>query len=95
MKSDNVKKGIQRAPHRSLLRACGLDDEDFKKPFIGIANSFTDVVAGEWYEAPINWAVGADVTNGISDTVFGISQNCNRAQAVTFLYRALVGNADK
>ena len=31
MKSDNVKKGIQRAPHRSLLRACGLNDEDFEK----------------------------------------------------------------
>ena len=46
MKSDNIKKGIQRAPHRSLLRACGLKDEDFKKPFIGIANSFTDVVPG-------------------------------------------------
>lgn len=46
MKSDSVKKGIQRAPHRSLLRACGLDDEDFKKPFIGIANSFTDIVPG-------------------------------------------------
>ena len=46
MKSDNVKKGIQRAPHRSLLRACGLKDEDFDKPFIGIANSFTDIVPG-------------------------------------------------
>ena len=46
MKSDNIKKGIQRAPHRSLLRACGLGDEDFKKPFIGIANSFTDIVPG-------------------------------------------------
>ena len=46
MKSDNIKKGIKRAPHRSLLRACGLDDDDFKKPFIGIANSFTDIVPG-------------------------------------------------
>ncbi|WP_409200275.1 dihydroxy-acid dehydratase [Methanobrevibacter sp. DSM 116169] len=46
MKSDNIKKGIQRAPHRSLLRACGLRDDDFKKPFIGIANSFTDIVPG-------------------------------------------------
>ena len=46
MKSDNIKKGIQRAPHRSLLRACGLTDEDFAKPFIGIANSFTDIVPG-------------------------------------------------
>ena len=46
MKSDNIKKGPQRAPHRSLLRACGLKDDDFKKPFIGIANSFTDIVPG-------------------------------------------------
>lgn len=46
MKSDNIKKGIQRAPHRSLLRACGLKDPDFEKPFIGIANSFTDIVPG-------------------------------------------------
>ena len=46
MKSDNIKKGLQRAPHRSLLRACGLDDDDFDKPFIGIANSFTDIVPG-------------------------------------------------
>lgn len=33
-------------PHRALLRACGLKDKDFKKPFIGVANSFTDIVAG-------------------------------------------------
>ncbi len=46
MRSDKVKKGVQRAPHRSLFRACGINDEDFKKPFIGIANSFTDVVPG-------------------------------------------------
>lgn len=46
MKSDSIKKGIQRAPHRSLLRACGLSDDDFEKPFIGIANSFTDIVPG-------------------------------------------------
>ena len=46
MRSDNIKKGVQRAPHRSLLRACGLKDEDFDKPFIGIANSFTEVVPG-------------------------------------------------
>jgi len=44
--SSAVKEGISRAPHRSLLRADGLKDEDFKKPFIGIANSFTEVVPG-------------------------------------------------
>lgn len=46
MKSDVVKKGIERAPHRSLLRATGLKDEDFKKPFIGIVNSYNNVVPG-------------------------------------------------
>ncbi len=44
--SKAVKEGINKAPHRSLLRADGLRDEDFKKPFIGIANSFTEVVPG-------------------------------------------------
>ena len=46
MRSDNIKKGDQRAAHRSLLRACGLTDGDMEKPFIGIANSFTDIVPG-------------------------------------------------
>jgi len=46
MRSDTVKKGIERAGHRSLLRATGLKDEDFGKPFIGIANSYTDIVPG-------------------------------------------------
>ena len=46
MRSDRIKKGIERSPHRSLLRACGVKDEDFMKPFIGIANSFTDIVPG-------------------------------------------------
>ncbi|HUU19963.1 MAG TPA: dihydroxy-acid dehydratase [Sedimentisphaerales bacterium] len=46
MKSDTVKKGFQRAPHRALLRACGLKDADIDKPFIGIANSFCEIVPG-------------------------------------------------
>ena len=46
MRSDSVKKGIERAPHRALLRACGLSDEDFDKPLIGIANSYIDIIPG-------------------------------------------------
>ncbi len=46
MRSDTIKKGIQRAPHRSLLRACGVTEEEMDKPFIGVANSFTDIVPG-------------------------------------------------
>jgi dihydroxy-acid dehydratase len=46
MRSDTIKKGIERAPHRSLLRATGVKDEDFDKPFIAIANSYVDIIPG-------------------------------------------------
>lgn len=49
MRSDIVKKGHQRAPHRSLLRATGLKDEDFSKPFIGVANSYIDIIPGHFF----------------------------------------------
>ena len=45
-RSDIIKKGIERAPHRSLLRATGVKDEDFDKPFIAIANSYIDIIPG-------------------------------------------------
>ena len=46
MLSDQIKKGFERAPHRSLLRACGVRDEDMDKPFVGVCNSYTDIVPG-------------------------------------------------
>jgi dihydroxy-acid dehydratase len=46
MRSDTVKKGYEKAPHRALLRATGVKDEDFNKPFIAIVNSYVDVVPG-------------------------------------------------
>ncbi|UZR99720.1 dihydroxy-acid dehydratase [Chondrinema litorale] len=49
MRSDEVKKGHQRTPHRSLFRATGLIDEDFEKPFIGVANSFIEIIPGHFF----------------------------------------------
>lgn len=49
MRSDTIKKGFDKAPHRSLLRATGLKDEDFDKPFIGIANSYIDIIPGHFF----------------------------------------------
>jgi dihydroxy-acid dehydratase len=49
MRSDIVKKGYERVPHRSLLRATGLKDEDFDKPFIGVANSFIEIIPGHFF----------------------------------------------
>jgi dihydroxy-acid dehydratase len=48
MRSDLIKKGFERAPHRGLLRATGVikSDDDFNKPFIGVCNSYTDLVPG-------------------------------------------------
>ena len=46
MRSDAIKRGPERAPQRSLLRACGLKNEDFSKPFIGIASSQADIAPG-------------------------------------------------
>ncbi len=46
MRSDKVKKGFERAPHRALLKATGVKDEDFSKPFIAIVNSYVDIVPG-------------------------------------------------
>ena len=46
MRSDDVKKGVERAPNRSLLKALGLSDQDIKKPFIGVANSYNSINPG-------------------------------------------------
>ncbi len=49
MRSDQVKKGYDRAPHRSLFRATGVKEEDFDKPFIGVANSFIEIIPGHFF----------------------------------------------
>ena len=57
MKSDVVKKGIERAPHRSLLHAVGCGSDDWNKPFIGVINSFSEVVPGHIHLESIARAV--------------------------------------
>ncbi len=64
MRSDVVKKGIERAPHRSLLFALGVAREEMKKPFIGIVNSFTEVVPGHIHLREIAKEVKAGVRSG-------------------------------
>ena len=46
MRSDIMKKGAERAPHRALMRATGIKSEDIRKPFIGVCNSYTNIVPG-------------------------------------------------
>jgi len=46
MRSDSIKRGAERAPHRSLLKACGVTDDDMSKPFIAVCNSYIDIIPG-------------------------------------------------
>lgn len=61
MRSDEIKKGLEKAPHRALLKALGLTDADIAKPFIGVANSYTTIVPGHVH---LN-ALGEAVKEGI------------------------------
>lgn len=46
MRSDRVKKGVERAPHRSLLKACGYTDREISKPLVGVVNSYNEIIPG-------------------------------------------------
>jgi len=61
LRSDTIKVGVQRAPHRALLKALGITDSDLSKPFIGVVNSFTNVVPGHAHLNQVAEAVKAGV----------------------------------
>lgn len=81
MRSDKIKKGIERIPHRSLLHATGLSREDLSRPFIGIASSFTDLIPGHigmrdlerFIERGICYAGGAPFLFGVPGICDGIA----------------------
>jgi len=64
MKSDAVKRGIERAPHRALMHAVGWSRADIDKPLIGVINSFTEIVPGHIHLPQIAQAVKAGVRSG-------------------------------
>jgi len=61
MRSDEMKQGIERSPHRALLKALGLTDQDIAKPFIGVANSYTTIVPGHIHLKNIGDAVKSGI----------------------------------
>ncbi|HHY27721.1 MAG TPA: dihydroxy-acid dehydratase, partial [Desulfitobacterium dehalogenans] len=61
MNSNTIKTGIDRAPHRSLLKALGLTDREISKPFIGVVNSFTELVPGHMHLRQVTEAVKAGI----------------------------------
>jgi len=78
MRSDSVKLGLDKAPARSLLRADGLKDEDFEKPFIGIANSWNEIVPGHIHLNEIAAAVREGIVEaGGYPFTFGVPAVCD------------------
>ena len=65
-----------------LWNACGKNQPQT------VEHQFRDVSAGSWYEAAVLWAVEEGITSGVADNAFGPGVLCNRAQIVTFLYKA-------
>jgi dihydroxy-acid dehydratase len=63
MKSDSVKKGIERAPHRALLYALGCTRSEFDKPFIGVINSYSEIVPGHMHLREIAASVKEGIRN--------------------------------
>lgn len=61
MRSDVTKKGRERAPHRALLKATGLCDEEIRRPFIGVVNSFNDFIPGHIHLDKLGEAVKAGI----------------------------------
>ena len=61
MRSDKTKKGIERAPNRSLLRATGLTDAEMERPFIAVVNSWTELIPGHIHLDKLSEAVKAGI----------------------------------
>ena len=77
MKSDNVKSGMQQAPHRSLFNALGMTQEEMKKPLVGIVSSYNEIVPGHMNLDKIVNAVKAVLKKGLR-TVDIMSEGCKK-----------------
>ncbi len=78
MRSDNIKKGIARTPHRSLLMATGVSKKNMESPFIGIASSFSDLVPGHIGMRDLERQIEKGIhSNGGQAFIFGVPAVCD------------------
>ena len=78
MRSDNIKKGIARTPHRSLLMATGVSKKNINSPFIGIASSFSDLVPGHIGMRDLERQIEKGIhTGGGQAFIFGVPAVCD------------------
>jgi len=78
MKSDNIKEGINKAPHRALLYATGVTKEGMKKPFIGIASAFSELVPGHVNMRDLERFIEKGIHSGGGQSfIFGVPAVCD------------------
>ncbi len=78
MRSDMIKKGLERTPHRALLKATGIPHSEMEKPFIGVATSFTDLIPGHVGMRDLERFIEKGVhTGGGYSLFFGIPGVCD------------------
>ena len=78
MRSDKIKRGVERTPNRALLYATGVVKEDFAKPFIGIASSFTDLIPGHTGMRELERSIENGVyAGGGKPFIFGVPGICD------------------
>ncbi len=78
MKSDNIKKGINKAPHRALLYADGVSSKAMTRPFIGIASSFSDLVPGHVNMRDLERQIEKGIHSGGGQSfIFGVPAVCD------------------
>ena len=78
MRSDNIKQGVARTPHRSLLMAAGVSKKNMKSPFIGIASSFSDLVPGHIGMRDLERQIEKGIhTAGGQAFIFGVPAVCD------------------
>ncbi len=78
MRSDNIKKGIARTPHRGLLMASGVSKKNMKAPFIGIASSFSDLVPGHVGMRDLERQIEKGIHSGGGQAfIFGVPAVCD------------------
>ena len=78
MKSDNIKAGIARTPHRGLLMATGVSRKNMKAPFIGIASSFSDLVPGHIGMRDLERQIEKGIHSGGGQAfIFGVPAICD------------------
>ncbi|WP_022852552.1 dihydroxy-acid dehydratase [Thermodesulfatator atlanticus] len=83
MQSDKVKKGLERAPHRSLLKASGYTDDELSRPLVGVVNSFNEIIPGHVHlrqivdavKAGVRMAGGTPMEFGVIGVCDGIAMN--------------------